>query len=260
MLFTWGRVIFPAANEHLLLVPIAGSGEEGFLCYNFYAGARFGYGLFTETNVAAITISRQLGSLGDEVAAAIGDRLSYRVVCRELINQAARLAGDPVVALATIDDLGLLGLKPSLRARNAYHRAMLSVMESLAQEGKVVIVGRAGQVLLSHRPDVVHVKVMAPFELRVERISEQLNVSKAAARARVEASDRTRKDYLKRYFKVRWDDPELYDIIINTARLEPQQAACLICQMSQQCLKGNLLNAQSNLSRTTGRQGNSAGK
>jgi CMP/dCMP kinase len=186
--------------------------------------------------MSAITIARQLGSLGDEVAQAVAERLNYRVMCRELINQAAARAGAPDMALAVIDDLNLLGLRPSVSSRRAYHQAVKTLFEELAAEGQVIIIGRAGQVVLRDRPEVLHVKVIAPVTLRAERIARQHNISIAAAQAQVEASDRHRRNYLRRYYHSRWDDPELYDLIVNTARLTPGEAACLICQAMAQCL------------------------
>ena len=180
--------------------------------------------------MATITISRQLGSQGTQVAHEVAQRLGYRVVWRELINQAARRAGVPEVALATIDDLGLLGLRPSVKARRAYHQAVRQVMEELAAKGDVVIVGRAGQVILRQRPGVLHVKIIAPLALRVERIALLQNITIEAARAQVEASDGSRRDYLRRYYHARWDDPQLYDLMINTERLMPELAADLVCQ------------------------------
>jgi cytidylate kinase len=183
--------------------------------------------------MAAITISRQLGSMGTDAAHVVARTLGWRVVWRELINQAALKAGLPEVALATIDELGLLGLHPSAEARRAYHEAVRQVIEGLAAEGNVVIVGRAGQVILKDRPAVLHVQVMAPAALRAERIARTQNIALAAAQAQIQASDRARRNYLRRYYHARWDDPELYDLIVNTARLTPEAAAGLICRAFQ---------------------------
>ncbi|MCK4898510.1 MAG: cytidylate kinase-like family protein, partial [Anaerolineales bacterium] len=164
--------------------------------------------------------------------------LNFRVICRDLINQAAIRAGAPEVALATIDDLGLLGLHPSTLARQNYHIAVREMMEEYSKEGNIVIIGRAGQVILKDHPNVLHVKVIAPSTLRAKRIAQAQNISLEAAQSQVEMSDKNRRNYLKRYYKVRWDNPELYDLIVNTARLNPSQAACLICQTLDQCLLG----------------------
>ena len=181
----------------------------------------------------AITISRQMGSWGCEIAGAVAERLGYRVVWREVINQAASRARTPEVALATIDELNLLGLKPSLDEVRAYHSAVREIMHELAETGKVVIVGRAGQVILQGVEGVLHVRIYAPLELRVQRIAEQHNVSAEAALARVTTSDQSRLSYLRRYYHARWDDIALYDVCVNTARFSVEAAAEIICGAAQ---------------------------
>ncbi len=186
--------------------------------------------------MAVITISRQLGSWGDEVAQAVASRLDYEVICRELINQAAIRAGAPDMALATIDDLGLLSIRPAPKTRQAYQQAIWEVMQEAANRDNIIIIGRAGQVILSNFPNTLHVKVIAPAEVRARRISDTLDIPIEAAWAQIETSDRARRNYLKRYYQTRWDDPELYDLIVNTERLTPDHAACLICQALSQCI------------------------
>jgi cytidylate kinase len=180
--------------------------------------------------MAVITISRQMGSLGRQVAEQIARCLNYRVVWREVINEAASRAGVPEVALATIDELDLLGLRPSAEDRKAYHKAVREIVNELAREGNIVIVGRAGQVILRGRPGVLSVRIYAPLELRVARTAQRHNVSEDAARAQVLASDKARTNYLKRYYASRWDDPDLYDVMINTEHLSVENAALVVCK------------------------------
>lgn len=180
--------------------------------------------------MATITISRQMGSRGGEVARLVAELLGYRLVWRDLINQAARRSGAPEVALAAIDELGLLGFCPSPKACLAYRQAVQQVMEELAAEGNAVIVGRAGQAILSGRPAVLHVRVIAPSSVRAGRVALQKEVTLECAQAQIEASDRYRRNYLRRFYKIRWDDPDLYDLTLNTARLTPAAAAQLVGQ------------------------------
>jgi cytidylate kinase len=176
----------------------------------------------------ALTISRELGSLGTSIAQVVAERLGYRLMWREVINEAAASVGSPEIALSEIDDLGLLGLRPSEQAFKAYHRAVRSIIEELASEGHVVILGRAGQVILQEHPDVFHIKILAPLEARVHRIASRRNISQKAARAQIEQSDRTRRCYLRRHYDVEWRNPELYDLIINTLRMDVDTAATVI--------------------------------
>lgn len=173
----------------------------------------------------SITLSRQLGSLGCEVAQAIRDQLGYRVVWRELVNEAGRRSGVPELALDCIDDLGLLGITVPPQHRAVYKQAMEDLMRELVQTGNVVIVGRAGQVILGGFPHVLHVRIIAPDELRARRVAERRSISMDGARAQIEASDQNRRAYLRRFYHVRWDDSTLYDLIINTGQVTPVMAA-----------------------------------
>jgi cytidylate kinase len=177
-----------------------------------------------------ITISRQLGSLGTQVAREAAAILEYRLVWRDLINLSALRAGAPCTALAVIDDLGLLGISLSKKEVRAFRKALRQVMEELYAEGNVVIVGRAGQTILHGKPGVLHVRVVASTALRAERIAVRHNVSLKNAAAQIEASDKNRRKFLKRLFKEDWDDPQLYDLLINTTHLDASQSARIVAQ------------------------------
>ncbi len=177
----------------------------------------------------AITISRQMGSLGRKVGEETARRLGCRMVWREVINEAALRTGVPEMALATIDELGLLGLKPSAANQEAYLRAVRQVIHELVQVENVVIVGRAGQMILREEKGVLHVRVVAPLAVRIERTASDMKLEPAAAKKLVEQSDRARAQYLKRYYHANIDDPGLYDLVINTGRLTVEQAAGIVC-------------------------------
>ncbi len=177
-----------------------------------------------------VTISRQLGSLGRTVGGLAAERLGYALVSRGLINEAAQRAGAPEAALSAIDELGLLGVGASPKACQAYCRAVELVMKEWAAKGNVVIVGRAGQVILRDQPGVLHVRVVAPLEVRAERIARAHAISLESARAQIEASDKFRRHYLKRFYHVLWDDPDLYDLVVNTGRMTPAAAAEMIIE------------------------------
>lgn len=185
--------------------------------------------------MTVITLSRQLGSLGFETAKLLAPRLGYRLVWRDLINQAAQRAGAPEVALAMIDELNLLGLKPSPDDILAYLKAVKVVMLELAEAGNVIIVGRAGQILLADNAGTLHIRMVAPVNLRVDRVARRLGISPEAARAQIDASDRYHQQYFKRFYKIPWDGPGLYDLIINTAKMTPTDAADIICAAVGKC-------------------------
>ncbi len=178
--------------------------------------------------MSTITVSRQLGSQGNELALQVAERLGWRRICRDVINQAAQAAGVAYVALADIDELGLLGLKPSTKDWQAYQAEVKRIISQEAAAGQVVIVGRGGQMALAGRPDVLHVRVIAPVEARLVRLQEEYAITPEAARARLEASDRAQARYLRRSYHVRLEDPALYHLVINTGLLPLSQAVEVI--------------------------------
>ncbi len=176
-----------------------------------------------------ITLSRELGSRGDDVAVAVAGQLGLRLIGRELINQAARQAGVPEVALAAIDELGLLGVRPSRAAQQLYRSTVERIIRELAAAGDVLLVGRGSQVVLAGQAGVLHVRIIAPLAERIRCVQELCHVSAEAAAARIAASDQARRAYLRRHFGARLDDPQWYDLVINMARLQVADAAALIC-------------------------------
>ena len=175
-----------------------------------------------------VTVSREMGSRGDDIAVAVAAELNLRLVGRELITRAARQAGVPEVALAEIDEMGLLGVKPSSLANRQYRETVETIVHELAGGGNVLIVGRGGQMILAGWPEVLHVRVIAPLEARIRTVVERCRVMPEAAAARVSASDKASAGYLRRHYGVRWNDPALYDIVINMAQLDVGTAVALV--------------------------------
>lgn len=180
--------------------------------------------------MSAITISRQMSSQGDELALQVAQHLGWRRIDRDLINTAAKAAGAPQVALAEIDELGLLDLRPTAEERQAYQSHIERFMRELADEGEVVIVGRGGQVVLRDLPHVFHIRVVAPLEQRVIWLQQQKNLSVEAARVCLEKSNSSRTHYLWQNYGVHLDDPTLYHIVVNTGLLGLPQAVNLVVQ------------------------------
>lgn len=187
----------------------------------------------TTAPLQVVTISRQRGSLGMEIGQRVAELLGWRLVGRDLINQAAHACGLPEMALAVIDELGLFGMKPDAAAQAAYRWAVEGVMHDLALQGKVVIVGRGGQMVLRPTlpvPPALHVRVIAPLEVRAARLVTRHGIAMSAALAQARASDRARSRYLRLNYgkSAQIDDPDLYDLVINTANLDVEQAARVI--------------------------------
>jgi hypothetical protein len=125
------------------------------------------------------------------------------------------------------------GKKPSfwdsfLLQRKRFLHSLEAVIYDYARKGNAVIVGRGGQVLLKDLPGVLHVRIIAPFDVRVKRIlvAEGGNV-KSASRI-ISRSDHDSAGFLRSFFEVDWEDKSLYDLMIGTEKLSSETAVNLI--------------------------------
>jgi cytidylate kinase len=201
--------------------------------------------------MAVITISRQHGSGGHAVTRLICDRLDYRFFDKDLMAQLGAqlgLAPDQVIDLpedrhqvqslverlfanapTPFGDPGEWALQAKLEAQQEVSvQTFQSLIRAAHEQGKVVVMGRGGQAVLRDAPDVLHVRLVAPIELRIQRVQQNAGVSADVARERVSERDRASAEYVKRFYNVDVDDPLLYDIVINTSKLTAAATADLI--------------------------------
>ncbi len=87
------------------------------------------------------------------------------------------------------------------------------------QRDNMVIVGRGGQVILKDRPDVLHVRIVAPLNDRVGRLHDRANMSYGGAKDSALRHDIISADYLKRFYDIDWADPLHYGLVLNTGHL-----------------------------------------
>ena len=179
--------------------------------------------------MAIITISRQMGTGGIPIAQKAAEKLGYTLVDGEAIMAVADQYG------LTRESLELADEKPPHFSEKLdfKHEISLKLIELIVLEfalkGNVVIYGRGGQDLLEGIHSVLRVRIIAPFEERVERWAEREWLDPDRARILVRKSDQQRAGFIKYYFDRDWDDPLGYDLIINTQRLSEETAVRLIC-------------------------------
>ena len=92
----------------------------------------------------------------------------------------------------------------------------------------MILVGRGAAIITSLLPNVLHVRLVAPFNLRVQNYAESYNITAKEAAQIVRESDEARHRYVQTYFGVNVADPWLYDLVINTGRTGNELAAKII--------------------------------
>ena len=118
--------------------------------------------------------------------------------------------------------------QPTYLDRGTYQLLITTLVQDYGEAGRAVVVGRASQVILALNPRALHLKIIAPFDLRCERVREAQDVTAEQARELVEQHDRWRKLYLRNHHDADWDDLLLYHLTINTGKVDPKDAVDLI--------------------------------
>lgn len=107
-------------------------------------------------------------------------------------------------------------------------RQTVETILKLAELGRVILIGRGGNIITSGLPDVLHVRLVASLEDRIEHSHEAYGMTKKAARTFCLGEDLGRARYLKKYFHANVSDPMHYHMIINTGLVGYSEAARLI--------------------------------
>jgi cytidylate kinase len=199
-----------------------------------------------------ITISRQYGSGGKEIAMRVCEILGYSYFDKNLM---VRVASDVGLSENEIVDFSednykmrslferlfgrrrqseVVGPESSAALRVEVLDEALSVnlvkdtIIAAHKHDNIVIVGRGGQAILQHEPGVLHVRITAPLGARTMRVKEREYLNLDDATELVKSKDQNAAVYLQRFFDIDWDNPLLYHLSINTGKWESEDATDII--------------------------------
>jgi hypothetical protein len=185
--------------------------------------------------IQAITVEREFGCGGSEIAAKLAQLLGWKLWDHELTQEIARLTNstpqavenrewrnDPAVYRVFESFLrGAFegGLPPTHRLELLDARRIASASESAVNHalsgGPCVIVGRGSQYFLRNRQDVFRVFLYASRTSKIQRLIA-VGTSEEKAITDVDTIDRDRAAFVKRYFKLNWPERQIYNAMFNT--------------------------------------------
>jgi cytidylate kinase len=199
------------------------------------------------SRMRAVTISREYGSGGGEIATRLARQLGWKLIDHEVVVRVAQELGVSEAEAEVYDERtestvsrilsSLQAIQPVLPVAppmllttdpRAYNEARRRVIEGAVVAGHVVIVGRAAQVLLAQRRDVLHARVVAPLASRIAYVMQREGLDQAAAAARTQLKDRDRARYLQVEHNQHPEDARLYDLVVNTGILDLDSAVALL--------------------------------
>jgi cytidylate kinase len=163
-----------------------------------------------------VAISREMGSGGYEIGAAVAKALGFAYVNRQILLEAAQAHGVPVAALVDVVER-----RPRLwdrfdAERHRYLTCLEAAYYTFAEKGNLVTASRSGPFFVRDVRHAIKVRIMAPVEVRVRRVMVETRLDAKAARTKVRAYDREMAGRLDYLFGVDWTQPEHYDLVLNT--------------------------------------------
>jgi cytidylate kinase len=201
-----------------------------------------------------VTVSRQYGSGGSEVAERVANALGWKLYDNAVVEEvAARLRLTPaevsareervpslVERMASAMALGVPEVMPvvgDIAAVPSEERMVMvtkRVIEDAVDAGPAVLVGRGAQCMLARRSDALHVYCYAPEEDLIRYVIENLDIPPAEAPKKVADMNHQREAYVRLHWKRNWRDVANYDLCVNTASLGLDGAARLVTEVARE--------------------------
>ena len=163
-------------------------------------------------NKLIITINREFGSGGREIAYKLGSLLDIKVYDK---NKLEEIEQEYDIANELPDDIYALQKK---------------ILLNIAANESCIIVGRTGFEIFKNHPNVVRILLIADYDARVKHVSEKHGITKIAARKRIKEIDRAREEYTKRYAGVSRYDARNYDFVLNVTNIPTYHVAAFLAQ------------------------------
>jgi cytidylate kinase len=201
-----------------------------------------------------VTVSRQYGSGGSEVAERIAQALGWKLYDNAVVEEvAARLRMTPAevsareervpslvermasaMALGVPEVMPVVGEMATVPSEERMVMMTKRVIEDAVEAGPAVLVGRGAQCMLARRSDALHVYCYAAEEDLVRYVIEHLGIPAAEAHKRVTETNHQREAYVRAHWKRNWRDPSNYDLCVNTASLGLDEAARLVTEVARE--------------------------
>lgn len=192
--------------------------------------------------MTVITISREIGSEGSQIAKEVASALNYHFVDKATI---AKMLSQYGYIRFGQEYETLPGLLSRFDSRRAEMVEMLNrVIYALAAHGNVVILGRGSFVLLAGFADVLNVRTQSPLPVRIRRVMKRQKISPIEAETLVNENDVVRANFIESSYNARWDNATLFDMVIDTSKIPMELAVSWLIEANKnlsQRSEGSLL-------------------
>jgi cytidylate kinase len=193
----------------------------------------------SEPGFRFLTIAKDEGSLGNEVAQELSRRMGWHVFDEEIIHYIAQNSHVSEKLVRQLDQKSQSGIQETIErflksiekesfGGDEYHEALLVTLMCLAKHGAAILVGRGANFALYDEPHGLKVHLTASPEVRVRRLAERWKVTEDEARHRMQVNDGEKKKFIRHYYWRDYDDMRFYDVTYNTDRTSADRIASSI--------------------------------
>jgi cytidylate kinase len=171
--------------------------------------------------MAIITLSRELGSLGTEIADTLSSRLGYAKLDKESLEVLLKKLGMSGPQFEQDDEKKPGFWKQFTQDKVRYLDFMKAAMYRFAGEKDCIILGRGAHTIFRGVPGTLRLRVIAPQKVRVARLCQRFGTDEQRVLRMIQQSDHDRAGYHRYFFNAAWDSSADYDLVVNTARVSP---------------------------------------
>jgi len=169
--------------------------------------------------MAIITFSRQLGSLGDEIAIDLAKKLGYRFIDKAVVEEKLDSYGITQEKRKQFDERKP-GFWASLsQTRDDYLHYLKTVLYEEAKGGNCIMFGRGAAFIMTKIPSSISIRIVAPFETRMERAKKTYSCNDKRAEQLLKQSDNDREGFHKYFFDMDWNASENYHAVFNSGKI-----------------------------------------
>jgi len=177
-------------------------------------------------NVFTITISRQAGAGGSEIARVLAQKTKMDLMAGQIIQHVAESSKMSTKVVETLDEKAMTTMESWVNSMfvsrhlwpSDYLKHLTRVIGTIGKHGNAIIVGRGAGYILP--PETTfRIKVIAPLEYRIESMMRIRSLPRADAQKYIEKRDGDRIAFVRKYFQADAMDPLNYDLVINTEKV-----------------------------------------
>ena len=175
-----------------------------------------------------ISIGRQHGSGGREIARLLAQELGIKCYDKEIVDEAAKHSDFSRDLINAYDEkrmsafmlhAGGYGLNENFRLNMQVVSAQFDAIREIASKGDCIFVGRCADYILRDRSDLVSVFILGDMDERLKCLERRQGLDGATARKKIKEVDKDRSSFYKYYSDQVWGDAQNYDLCINSSRL-----------------------------------------